>query len=112
MPSSFSDDFFHTPIIYVIKISQGAFYGLENLYYDQGKLKEAEEIYQRVVVVTLGLSIRLRSTTLVLSIRLRRALAGYKKALGPDYTSTLSTVGNLGNFNYNQSNLKEAEEMY
>jgi hypothetical protein len=25
-----------------------------------------------------------------------RALAGYEKALGPDHTSTLSTVNNLG----------------
>ncbi|KAJ5243890.1 hypothetical protein N7489_003986 [Penicillium chrysogenum] len=48
----------------------GAFYGLENLYYDQGKLKEAEEIYQRVVV-------------------------GKEKALSPDHTSTLATISNL-----------------
>ena len=26
-----------------------------------------------------------------------RALAGYEKALGPDHTSTLTTVNNLGN---------------
>ena len=41
------------------------------LYKDQGKLKDAEEIFQRVLV-------------------------GYKKALGLDYTSTLATVSNLG----------------
>ncbi|KAJ5769158.1 protein kinase subdomain-containing protein [Penicillium odoratum] len=54
---------------------------------DQGKLKEAEEIYQR-------------------------ALAGYEKVLGPGHVSTLSTVGNLGNVYYDQGKLKEAEEMY
>ena len=27
----------------------------------------------------------------------RRALDGYEKALGPDHTSTLDTVNNLGN---------------
>jgi tetratricopeptide (TPR) repeat protein len=65
----------------------GAFHGLGNLYSDQGKLKEAEEMYQR-------------------------ALAGHKKALGPDHTSTLMTVNNLGNLYCNQGKLKEAEEMY
>lgn len=49
----------------------GAFHGLGDLYSDQGKLKEAEEMYQR-------------------------ALAGYEKALGPNHTSTLDTVNNLG----------------
>jgi hypothetical protein len=43
---------------------------LGNLYSDQGKMAEAEEMYQR-------------------------ALVGYEKALGPDHTSTLSTVNNL-----------------
>ena len=28
----------------------------------------------------------------------RRALAGYEKALSPDYTSTLDTVNNLGTY--------------
>ncbi|KAJ5726945.1 hypothetical protein N7493_005972 [Penicillium malachiteum] len=65
----------------------GAFDGLGNLYKDQGKLKEAEEMYQR-------------------------ALAGREKALGPDHTSTLDTVNNLGNLYRNQGKLREAEEMY
>ncbi|CAI7640791.1 unnamed protein product, partial [Penicillium viridicatum] len=52
-----------------------------------GKLKEAEEMYQR-------------------------ALAGYEKALGPNHTSTLVTVNNLGNLFSDQGKLKEAEEMY
>ncbi|KAF7139716.1 hypothetical protein CNMCM5793_007554 [Aspergillus hiratsukae] len=65
----------------------GACLGLGNLYRNQGKLKEAEEMYQR-------------------------ALAGYDKALGPDHTSTLNTVHNLGILYSDQGKLKEAEEMY
>ncbi|KAL5050527.1 nucleoside phosphorylase domain-containing protein [Aspergillus fruticulosus] len=65
----------------------GAFHGLGILYSDQGKLKEAEEMYQQ-------------------------ALAGYEKALGPDHTSTLDTVNNLGLLYSDQGKLKEAEEMY
>ncbi|KMK63757.1 hypothetical protein Y699_09530 [Aspergillus fumigatus Z5] len=65
----------------------GAFDGLGDLYSNQGKLKEAEEMYQR-------------------------ALAGFKKALGPDHTFTLSAVNNLGALYLEQGKLKEAEEMY
>ncbi|KAL4769997.1 hypothetical protein BDW60DRAFT_209402 [Aspergillus nidulans var. acristatus] len=60
---------------------------LGSLYKLQGKMKEAEEVYQQ-------------------------ALAGYKKALGSDHTSTLDTVNNLGNLYSDQGKLKEAEEMY
>ena len=42
----------------------------------------------------------------------QRALAGYEKALGPDHTSTLDTVNNLGILYSDQGKLKEAEEMY
>jgi hypothetical protein len=42
-----------------------------SLYADQGKLAEAEKMYIR-------------------------ALRGKEEALGPDHTSTLSTVNNLG----------------
>lgn len=61
--------------------------GLGNLYRDQGKLKEAEEMYQL-------------------------ALTGYEIALGPDHVSTLNTVNHLGNLFSDQGNLKRAEEMY
>jgi tetratricopeptide (TPR) repeat protein len=54
------------------------------LYADQGKLDEAEKMYQR-------------------------ALQEREKAWGPDHTSTLNTVGNLY---ANQGKLDEAEEMY
>ena len=42
----------------------------------------------------------------------RRALAGKEKALGPDHTSTLNTVRNLGILYRNQGKLAEAETMY
>ncbi|EED12227.1 kinesin light chain, putative [Talaromyces stipitatus ATCC 10500] len=64
-----------------------AFHSLGNLYSDQGKLKEAETMYQR-------------------------ALAGYEKALGPDHTSTSDTVNNLGALYAVQGKLKDAETMY
>jgi Tfp pilus assembly protein PilF len=42
----------------------------------------------------------------------RRALEGKEKALGPDHTSTLDTVNNLGSLYKYQGRLKEAEAMY
>jgi len=57
------------------------------LYTNQGKLGEAEKIYQR-------------------------ALEGYEKALRRDHTSTLSTVNNLGLLYADQGKLGEAEKMY
>jgi tetratricopeptide (TPR) repeat protein len=42
----------------------------------------------------------------------KRALAGYEKALGPDHTSTLGAVNNLGLLCSNQGKLDEAELMY
>ena len=42
-----------------------------------------------------------------------RALQGCEEALGPDHTSTLDTVNNLGNLLYaDQGKLAEAEKMY
>ncbi|KIW32510.1 uncharacterized protein PV07_04047 [Cladophialophora immunda] len=41
-----------------------------------------------------------------------RALQGYEKTLGPEHTSTLDIVHNLGLLYSNQGKLKEAEEMY
>ncbi|KAJ5335875.1 uncharacterized protein N7506_003897 [Penicillium brevicompactum] len=57
------------------------------LYHSQEKLNKAKEIYQRVLV-------------------------GYEKALGPDDTSTLSTIGNLGILYRDQEKLKKAKKMY
>jgi len=42
----------------------------------------------------------------------QQALRGYKKACGPDHTSTLNTVNNLGILYKDQGKMAEAEEMY
>jgi tetratricopeptide (TPR) repeat protein len=60
---------------------------LGNLYANQGKLGEAEQMYER-------------------------ALRGREEALGPNHTLTLNTVNNLGNLYANQGKLGEAEQMY
>ena len=57
------------------------------LYADQGKLDEAEKMYQR-------------------------ALQGYEKAGGTDHTESLDTVNNLGLLYADQGKLDEAEKMY
>jgi tetratricopeptide (TPR) repeat protein len=41
-----------------------------------------------------------------------RALQGYEKAWGPEHTSTLATVHNLGNLYSDQDRMVEAEQMY
>jgi tetratricopeptide (TPR) repeat protein len=42
----------------------------------------------------------------------QRALQGYEKAWGPEHTSTLDTVNNLGGLYAYQGKLVEAEQMY
>jgi tetratricopeptide (TPR) repeat protein len=64
-----------------------ALHNLGDLYSDQGRLAEAEAMYNR-------------------------ALQGSEEALGPKHTSTLDTVNNLGNLYKNQGRLAEAEAMY
>ena len=63
------------------------YYNLGLLFANQGKLVEAEQMFQR-------------------------ALQGYEKAWGPDHTPTLDTVNNLGNLYLNQGKLVKAEQMY
>ena len=41
-----------------------------------------------------------------------RVLAGKEKALGPDHTSTLDTVNNLGTLYHDQGKLEKAEQIY
>ncbi|KAL4759686.1 uncharacterized protein BDW70DRAFT_161387 [Aspergillus foveolatus] len=106
-----------------------AFHGLGNLYANQGKLKEAEEMYQRALAGrerTLGPDHTLTLDTVnnlgnlysdqgklkAAEEMYQRALAGREKALGPDHTSTLETVNNLGLLYSDQGNLRKAEEMY
>ncbi|KAJ5642527.1 hypothetical protein N7490_006527 [Penicillium lividum] len=107
----------------------GGLHGLGNLYSDQGKLKEAEEMYQRALagyekalgpdhtstldtVNNLGSLYSDQGKPKEAEEMYQRALAGYEKALGPDHTSTLNTVNNLGLLYSDQGKLKEAEEMY
>lgn len=67
--------------------SNDAFHNLGVLYADQGKLVEAEKMYQR-------------------------ALDGKERAWGAEHTSTLDTVNSLGNLYKDQGKLAEAEKMY
>ncbi|KAI9874601.1 MAG: hypothetical protein M1830_009576 [Pleopsidium flavum] len=65
-------------------------YALSNLgvlYKAQGKLAEAEVMYQQ-------------------------ALTGYEKMLGPEHKSRLDTINDLGNLYANQGKLMKAEVMY
>ncbi|RFN43712.1 tetratricopeptide-like helical domain, partial [Fusarium flagelliforme] len=57
------------------------------LYADQGRLDKAEAMYER-------------------------ALQGYEKTWGPEHTSTLDTVNNLGLLYKSQGRLDKAEAMY
>ncbi|KAJ5623136.1 protein kinase subdomain-containing protein [Penicillium lividum] len=109
--------------------SLGGLSGLGSLYKDQGKLKEAEEIYQRALagfekvlgpghistlntVNNLGNLYYDQGKPKEAEEMYQRALAGYEKTLGPDHTSTLNTVNNLGLLYYAQGKLKKAEDMY
>ena len=64
-----------------------AFHCMGILYMDQGKLVEAEAMFQR-------------------------ALEGYKKTLGSDHISTFDTINNMGLLYKKQGKLVEAEKMY
>ncbi|KAH7151967.1 hypothetical protein B0J13DRAFT_470560, partial [Dactylonectria estremocensis] len=99
------------------------------LYSDQGKFKEAEEMYERALegyekalgpdhtstlttVNNLGLLYSDQGKFKEAGEMYERALEGKEKALGPHHTSTLDTVNNLGNLYSHQGKFKEAEEMY
>ncbi|KAK3947253.1 hypothetical protein QBC32DRAFT_224584 [Pseudoneurospora amorphoporcata] len=99
------------------------------LYADQGRLKEAEAMYQRALegyekalgpdhtstlntVNNLGILYKNQGRLKEAEAMYQRALEGKEKALGPDHTSTLDTVNNLGNLYSDQGRLKEAETMY
>lgn len=58
-----------------------------DLYTDQGKLTEAERMYER-------------------------ALREYEETLGPNHTSTLGTINNLGRLYVDQGKLGDAKNMY
>jgi tetratricopeptide (TPR) repeat protein len=99
------------------------------LYTRQGKLGEAEKMYQQALEgheKALGLehTLTLQTVNNLGNLYTRqgkldeaekmyqRALEGKEKALGLEHTSTLQTVGNLGNLYAHQGKLDEAEKMY
>ncbi|KAK1636654.1 hypothetical protein BDP81DRAFT_449649 [Colletotrichum phormii] len=112
-----------------LKDNAWVFHALGNLYSDQGRLKEAEAMYERALqgsekalgpdhtstlstVNNLGLLYLDQGRLKEAEAMYERALQGYEKALGPDHTSTLDTVNNLGILYSDQGRLKEAEAMY
>ncbi|KAL9134141.1 MAG: hypothetical protein Q9175_004673, partial [Cornicularia normoerica] len=106
------------------------FYGaLGILYLQQGKLAEAESMYQRAwtgyekafgpdhistlsTVNNLGVIYRQQGKLTEAESMNQLAWTGREKALGPDHISTLETVHNLGNLYSDQGKLMEAESMY
>ncbi|KAH0538196.1 hypothetical protein FGG08_005212 [Glutinoglossum americanum] len=66
---------------------RGSAFTFASLYRDHCRYQAAEAMYQR-------------------------ALTGYERALGPEHTSTLDTVHNLGSLYADQGKLTEAEAMY
>jgi tetratricopeptide (TPR) repeat protein len=53
-----------------------------------------------------------RPTIFATAVMYNRALASYEMALGPEQTSTLNTVNNLGLLYKDQGHLEDAERMY
>ncbi|KAI1317244.1 hypothetical protein F5Y16DRAFT_392874 [Xylariaceae sp. FL0255] len=114
----------------VVNESESWIYGaLGNLYSDQGKLREAEQMFQRALrgyekalgpdhtstldsIHCLGSLYRDQGKLSEAEEMYQRALRGKEKALGPDHMSTLDTVNNLGNLYSDQGKLSEAEEIY
>ena len=103
------------------------FCSLGRLYHDQGKLTEAESMYQRGLagheknsnhgyifstVNLLGVLYEDQGKLTEADTMYQRALAGYEKAFGRDHISTLQTVNNLGVLYHDQGNLTGAESRY
>ncbi|KAK7912297.1 hypothetical protein PG985_014778, partial [Apiospora marii] len=106
-----------------------AFHSLGDLYSDQGKMAEAEAMYQRALqgyekawgpdhtstldtVNNLAVLYKAQGKMDEAETMYQRALQGKEKARGPDHTSTLDTVNNLGLLYYDQGKMDEAEAMY
>lgn len=111
------------------KILFRAVHELGNLYADQGKLDDAEKLYQCALQgyeKAFGLDYKLTLDTVnnlgILYMDpgkldeaeklFRRALQGAEKAFGLDHALTLDTVSNLGSLYRNQGKLDEAETMF
>jgi tetratricopeptide (TPR) repeat protein len=99
------------------------------LYADQGKLGEAEHVYERALrgkeealgpnhsstlqtVNNLGILYAAQGKLGEAEQMYERALRGKEEALGPNHSSTLGTVNNLGGLYAAQGKLGEAEQMY
>jgi tetratricopeptide (TPR) repeat protein len=99
------------------------------LYDDQGKLVEAEQMYERAlqgkekargpehtstlsIVNNLGNLYALQGKLVEAKQMYERALQGKEKAWGPEHTLTLNTVNNLGNLYARQGKLVDAEQLY
>ncbi|KAJ6052763.1 hypothetical protein N7460_003297 [Penicillium canescens] len=101
------------------------------LYADQGRLQEAEKMYQRALegkekakalgrwhpstldtVNNLGIIYADQDRLQEAEAMYMRALEGYEKVRWQGHPSTLHTLNNLGNLYKNQGRLQEAETMY
>ena len=106
-----------------------AFHKLGILYASQGKVAEAEKMYQRALdgyekafgpehtftldtVNNLGILYADQGKLDEAEKKYQRALDGYEKAFGPEHTFTLDTVNNLGILYADQGKLDEAEKKY
>jgi tetratricopeptide (TPR) repeat protein len=107
----------------------GIYFSLGYLYDAQGKLVEAEQMYQRALqgkekawgpehtstldtVNNLAILYADQGKLVEAEQMYQRALQGYEKAWGPEHTSTLDTVNNLANLYKTQGKLVEAGQMY
>jgi tetratricopeptide (TPR) repeat protein len=107
----------------------GTYFSLGYLYDKQGKLVEAEQMYQRALqgkekawgpehtstlatVNNLAVLYKTQGKLVEAEQMYQRALQGKEKAWGPEHTSTLDTVNNLAVLYKTQGKLVEAEQMY
>ena len=103
--------------------------GLASLYYNLGKLTNAELMHEHFLAEKETAFGKESSSTLMTVCNLgniyfdqgrlakaesmyQRALAGEEKALGKDHISTLTIINNLGNVYSDQGKLAEAESIY
>ncbi|KAJ5947785.1 Disease resistance protein [Penicillium verhagenii] len=107
----------------------GRLHSLGLLYADQGRLQEAEAMYERALegyekaggrehtttldtVNNLGVLYAVQGRLQEAEAMYERALEGFDKVWGREHTSTLDTVNNLGLLYADQDQLQEAEAMY
>lgn len=111
------------PDIEQTESTMSCIHNLGHLYSNQGKLKEAEDMYVRaltgrenslgaVAVNNLG-NVYLKQGNLEKAGEMYlRALTGYEKVWGAEHVETLDIVNNLGALYRQQGNLEKAEETY